>query len=215
VFAHGFATAPDTYARLLDAWVQAGFVVAAPVFPVENPRAPGGPSERDLANEPGDLSFVVSRLLGPRSPFRRLIDPRRIAFAGQSDGGVAALAATYDRRYRDRRVRAAIILSGAPLPGFTAPPAGAPPLLAAQGTVDSLNPPATTAYYFRLMRRPKFLLWLLGGSHEQPYTSDVRHLGVVEQATVAFLDRYLRGGPLRRLVVAGTRPGVARLVADP
>ena len=215
VFAHGFALVPDTYARLLDAWTRAGFVVAAPVFPIESANARGGPSQSDLPNEPRDLSFVLSRLLAPGSPVRRLIDPHRIAFAGQSDGGIAALAASYDRRYRDRRVDAAMILSGAPFAGFTAPPAGAPPLLAVQGTADPFNAPATTASYCRLMRRPKFLLWLLGASHRPPYTTDDRYLGVVERTTVAFLDRYLRRGPLRPLLAAGARPGVARLVAAP
>src|SRR6266699_2599615 len=55
VFAHGFALTPQIYGRLLDAWARAGYVVAAPVFPVENANAPGGPNRGDLANEPGDI----------------------------------------------------------------------------------------------------------------------------------------------------------------
>src|SRR5579864_8232198 len=43
VFGHGFAVTPGLYATLLDAWARAGFVVAAPLFPVENANAPGGP----------------------------------------------------------------------------------------------------------------------------------------------------------------------------
>jgi predicted dienelactone hydrolase len=215
VFAHGFALTPDTYTRLLDAWARAGFVVAAPVFPVENADARGGASQSDLPNEPRDLSFVLSRLLARGSSVRGVVDPRRVAFAGQSDGGVAALSASYDRRYRDPRVRAAIVMSGAPFGGFTAPAAGAPPLLAVQGTADSFNAPSTTSSYFSLMRRPKFLLWLLGASHKEPYTTDTAHLAVVERTTVAFLGRYLRGRPLRPLLRAGTYPGLARMVADP
>ena len=63
VFGHGFALLPGSYAKLLNAWTRAGFVVAAPVFPVENEHAPGGPDENDLSNQPGDMSFVISRLL--------------------------------------------------------------------------------------------------------------------------------------------------------
>ena len=63
VFAHGFALTPATYSRLLRAWTQAGYVVAAPVFPLEDANAPGGPTESDLVNEPRDVSFVVTRLL--------------------------------------------------------------------------------------------------------------------------------------------------------
>jgi dienelactone hydrolase len=214
LFAHGFALTPAVYASLLNTWARAGYVVAAPVFPVESSTAPGGPDERDLLNQPRDMSFVLTRLLAPSGRLHGLIDARRIAFAGQSDGAETALAAAYDPRYRDRRVDAALILSGAALPGFAGPSPGAPPLLAVQGTGDPLNSPATTAAYYRLMSRPKFLLWLLGASHLPPYTTHDRWAAAVDNATTAFLDHYLRGRPIRPLLAAG-RPGVARLVADP
>jgi dienelactone hydrolase len=214
VFAHGFALTPAVYAPLLDKWASAGYVVAAPAFPVESAGAPGGPDQSDLVNEPGDLSFVLSRLTAPAGPLRGLVDPRRIALAGQSDGGIAALEAAYDPRYLDRRVDVAMVLSGATFSGFPGPPPHAPPLLAVQGTADPLNAPDTTAAYFRLMRRPKFLLWLLGATHKPPYTTRDAWAGVVDRATVAFLDHYLRGAPLRPLLAAGTRPGLARIVSD-
>lgn len=215
VFAHGFAVTPEIYSRLLDTWTLAGYVVAAPVFPVENPDAPGGPDESDLPNQPGDMSFVVSRLTGPASPLHGLIDPRRIAFAGQSDGAETALSAAYDRRFLDRRIDAAVILSGAALPGFTRPPPGSPPLLAVQGTNDPFNPPNDTTGYYRLMRRPKFLLWLLGATHLPPYTTDDRWAAIVERTTTDFLDHYLRGAPLAPLITAGRQSGVARLTSNP
>lgn len=215
IFGHGFALTPQIYGRLLDSWARSGYVVAAPVFPVENANAPGGPDERDLSNQPRDMSLVCTQLTAPTSPLAGLVDPQKIAFAGQSDGGETALSAAYDRRFFDRRVDAAVILSGATLPGFIPPPPGSPPLLAVQGTRDPLNPPSTTANYYRLMRRPKFLLWLLGASHLPPYTTDDRWAAVVDRATTAFLDHYLRGAPLGRLVAAGTRSGVARITSNP
>jgi fermentation-respiration switch protein FrsA (DUF1100 family) len=215
VFAHGFAVTPQIYARLLDTWALAGYVVAAPVFPVENADAPGGPDENDLLNEPGDMSFVVSRLTGPASPVPGLIDPRKIAFAGQSDGAEAALSAAYDRRFLDRRVDAAMILSGAALHGFVRPAPGAPPLLAVQGTNDPINPPRETTDYYRLMRRPKFLLWLLGATHLPPYTTDDGWAAAVERSTTDFLDHYLRGAPLAPLLVAGSQNRLAHLTSNP
>jgi pimeloyl-ACP methyl ester carboxylesterase len=160
VFGHGFALTPRTYNRLLRAWARAGYVVAAPWFPLERADATGGPDEADLANEPRDVSFVISRLLGlsegPGGPLRDKIDASRIAVAGHSDGGITALAAAFDRRFRDRRIRAAIVMSGAALRGMGPFPRGGPPLLAMQGTADPINSPATTAGYFRIARRPKF-----------------------------------------------------------
>jgi fermentation-respiration switch protein FrsA (DUF1100 family) len=207
VFAHGFAVAPSAYAALLDAWARAGYVVAAPVFPLESPTAPGGPDESDLVHEPADIRFVITQLLN--GPLRRLVDPHRIAVAGQSDGGVAALAAALDAGFRDPRIGAAVILSGAQLPGARV--AAARPLLAVQGTADTINRPGNTRTFFAQARRPKFLLWLLGAAHLQPYTTDVRYRALVARATVAFLDHYLRGRPLLPVAHAG----VTHLVADP
>jgi predicted dienelactone hydrolase len=195
VFAHGFALTPAAYSLLLRSWTEAGFVVAAPVFPLENAHAPGGPTESDLVNEPRDITFVIDRLLA--GALARRIDPAKIAVAGHSDGAEAALAAAYDERYRDRRIRAAVVMSGAPLPGMGPFPRHGPPLLAIQGTADTLNSPGTTAAYFGLARRPKFLLWLLGAAHRPPYTDEEPQLGLVERSTIAFLDTYLEGQPLR------------------
>ncbi len=220
VFGHGFAATPGLYAPLLDAWANAGYVVAAPLFPVENPNAPGGPYEGDLVNQPGDMSFVISRLLAAnvrgKSPLHGLIDSARIAVAGQSDGGETALAVAYARPFLDRRVGAAMILSGAALPGSPLEfGSGSPPLLATQGSADTINLPRLTTAFFRAAHRPKFLLALLGAGHVPPYTTDHRELAVVERVTIAFLDHYFKNGSLRRLIGAGNVRSVARLTADP
>ena len=223
VFGHGFAVTPATYYRLLHAWAQAGYVVAAPVFPRENANAPGGPDEADLINQPRDVSVVISGLLAANASrgalLRGTIEPREVAVSGQSDGGETALAVAYDRSYRDRRVRAAVILSGAQIPSVAALAfgRGEPALLAAQGTADQVNRPANTYAFFALAQRPKFLLTLLGAPHLPPYTDERPQLGIVERVTIAFLDRYLKGDGdgLSRMRRAGDRRGVAELVARP
>ncbi|MCW3031797.1 MAG: hypothetical protein QOK19_1945 [Solirubrobacteraceae bacterium] len=223
VFAHGFAVTPATYSRLLASWTRAGYVVAAPVFPLENANAPGGPLESDLVNEPADISFVISKLLAasatPGTALSGLIDPSRIAVAGQSDGAMAALATAYSRRLRDPRVRAAVILSGAEMSGIGGYSfaEGEPPLLAAQGTADTSNEPRYTYAYFRAARHPKYLLRLLGAEHLPPYTTQQPQLGVVERVSAAFLDGYLRGGTgvAQRLATLGSSAGTATLSAQP
>jgi len=223
VFAHGFDVTPAVYSRVLRAWAQAGYVVAAPVFPLERSGAPGGADEADLVNEPADISFVISQLLAasaaPVGQLSGLIDPTEIAVAGQSDGAEAALAAAYARRLRDTRVRAALILSGAEMSGIGgyAFAAGEPPLLAAQGTADTTNEPHYTYAYFRAARRPKYLLRLLGAGHLPPYTSAQPWLGIVERSSIAFLDAYLRGSAAARprLGELANVPGEAALSAEP
>ena len=223
IFGHGFAVTPALYARMLQSWARAGYVVAAPAFPLENADAPGGPDESDLVNQPVDMSFVISRMLAASrarsGPFAGLIDPTQIAVTGQSDGGDTALAVAYDSTFRDSRVKAAVILSGAEIPGvggFTFPP-GSPPLLATQGTADTVNPPSATNAFFDAAQRPKYLLSLIGAEHLPPYSDQQPQLTIVEHVTIAFLDGYLkhRPGAAARLVSLGNVPGTATLVAEP
>lgn len=220
VFGHGYAVTPGIYARLLQAWVRAGFVVASPLFPLGNEHAAGGPDESDIVNQPGDISFVISELLAasasPANPLHGLIDAAHIAVAGQSDGGETAFAAAYLPPYRDSRIDAAVILSGARLPGSAYRfPAPGVPLLATQGLADRINPPPSTYELYEAARRPKFMLTLPGAGHLGPYTSQQPQLGVVERVTTAFLQRYLEHGSIRAIEDAGAVRGVARLTARP
>jgi dienelactone hydrolase len=218
VFAHGFAVTPGTYQALMRAWVQAGYIVAAPFFPLTNANAPGGPDESDLVNQPGDMSLVITRVLAASAQghgvLAGLVNPSRIAVAGQSDGASTALDTADDHRAPDRRVDAAVILSGADLPGMDSFPfaVGSPPVLAVQGTADKSNLPVSTYRWFRLARSPKFLLTLVGAGHLSPYRTQPQ-LGIVQRETIAFLDRYLRHlpGARARMWAAGNVSRLARL----
>ena len=196
VFGHGYAVTPAPYAPLLDAWARAGYVVAAPVFPLENAAAPGGPDERDLPNQPRDMSLVIDAML---ARFGRLIRHHHIAVSGQSDGGDTALAAAFDPRVRDPRVSAAVILSGAydPFISRFTMPAVHVPLLATQGTGDSINPAWMTHQFYDPATPPKFLLTLNGQGHLPPYTQPGVTLNTVVRGTTAFLNCYLQGSCAR------------------
>jgi dienelactone hydrolase len=223
LFAHGFALTPAPYARLLRSWARAGYVVAAPVFPLENANAPGGPDESDLVNEPTDMSLVISRLVAasraPAGPLAGLLEPGQIAVAGHSDGAEAALALAYSHKFRDGRVGAAMIFSGAEMSGVGGFGfgRGGPPLLAMQGTADTINEPRFTDAFFRPARRPKYLLRLLGAGHLPPYTRQQPQLAIVERVSIAFLDAYLKRRPAAPLGLGalGDVPATAQLVADP
>ena len=204
VFAHGFDLYPSAYGDLLRAWARAGYIVAAPVFPLTNPGAFGGADESDVIHQPGDVRFVISRLIAladrPSSELYGLVDRSRIAVAGHSDGGETAMALGYDSCCRDPRIRAVIVLAGAQLqvPGGRYASGKGPTLLAVQGTADTVNPPSRTLALYAAAPRPKFLLWLRGADHLAPFTELGKYGTIVRRMTVEFLDRYLKGG--------GTRP---------
>ena len=218
VFGHGFAVTPAPYAALLRAWARAGYVVAAPVFPLENAHAPGGPDESDLVNQPRDMSVVISRMLSASRARRVLLRPSRPPrdrgerpVRRRRDGARGRVRPDLHRPARARR--------GDPLrredPGrrrlrFPAP---SPPLLATQGTADTINPPRFTFAFFDLAPRPKYLLAMFGAPHLGPYTDEQPQLGVVERVTIAFFDRYLKRArqALVRITRAGDVPGVSHL----
>jgi len=221
VFGHGFAVTPEPYRPLLDRWVHAGFVVAAPLFPKSNANAPGGPDEHDLPNQPADMSFVAHELLeqsaSQEGPLAGLLDGH-VAVAGQSDGGDTALAAAFDPTEHVLPIEAAVILSGAedPFASKFTPQAGTP-LLAIQGTADTVNLPSETRSYFDAASPPKYLLQLDGAEHQPPYTVPGAQLDAVARTSIAFLDRYLKleGGALHRLVQQGNAGAATELQANP
>ncbi len=219
VFGHGFASTPWWYRRILRDWAAAGYVVAAPIFPLGNENAPGGPNENDLVNQPRDMSFVITRVLaasaGATSPLSGLVDPEKIAVAGQSDGAVTAYATAYESPFYDDRVHAALVLSGAILGPRRYVEHTGVPLLAVQGTADTTNPPVYSHQLFRAVGHPKFLLLLRGAGHLPPYTHPGRTFATVMHVTVAFLDHYLGNGSLAAIDRAAQELPTAELTSYP
>jgi hypothetical protein len=192
VFAHGYDSSPEVYATLLDSWAGSGYVVAAPAFPRS---LAGGPlDENDVNNQPGDVSFVIGRILAGALP-KGLVNPARIGVAGHSDGGVTAVGVGYDTCCHDPRVSADVVMAGDEhdFPGGHYFAGGSPPLLVLQGDHDESNDASLGQQLFHDAPSPKYLVMLLNGSHLEPFTTDLAHLAVVQQATIGFFDRYLKG----------------------
>ncbi len=60
VFSHGLGASPAGYRSLLVVWAAAGYVVAAPAFPKTNSAATDGINPGDFANQPADVTAVIS-----------------------------------------------------------------------------------------------------------------------------------------------------------
>jgi predicted dienelactone hydrolase len=200
VFAHGDSGHPRKVTRLLDAWARAGYVVAAPAFPLTNddvnPTAVG-----DYAEQPSDLSFVIDQLLEEsRSASDALggkVDSARVGLAGHSLGAASASALGGNTNIRDERVDAFIALSGFPLnfPTGSAASASAP-LLAVHGTNDARIPIDLGRRAYERWAGPKWFLTLKGADHSSAFEDAVSPYDeLVIDATTSFWDAELRRDP--------------------
>jgi len=223
VFSQGFAASVSEYGGLLESFARAGYVVAAPTYPHTDPAAPGGLAEPDIVNHPADLRFVISSMLSAaghaRGRLHGLLDPRRVAVIGHSDGGDVSLAVAANPCCRDPRLRAAVILSGAESTAFGGGyyAGGSVPLLVVQGTADTVNPPACSAQLYDAAPAPKYYLSIAGAEHQPPYLDAGPMRDMVTVAVSAFLEDYLKGesAALRALAARAQLPAGETLSSGP
>jgi alpha-beta hydrolase superfamily lysophospholipase len=221
VFATGFGGTATNYAPLYDHWVRAGYVVAAPTFPLSGEHSPGGMTVRDLRNQPGDLRFVtgeILRLNGTRSAkLRGLIDPRRVALAGKSLGALTVFAAGYTPAERVPNIKAVIAMTGIASGAHELETVGTP-LLLEHGDADTTVPVSGSQDAYARAKAPKFFVTLFGQTHGSAFGGGAKPAErVVEGTTTDFLDRYLKdqAAGLTRLERDGNVPSVASLQATP
>jgi dienelactone hydrolase len=222
-FSHGWAGHPRKFTQLFRAWADAGYVVAAPTFPVSNDRAPGGPSSDDAANQPGDISFVIDEVLAgsadPDGALSGRVDPERIGVAGLSLGGFTTYDVAFDDCCRDDRIDAAIVMDGAV--AVTAPSlrlGSGLPLMIMHGDRDYLVPYTAATSAFRQAVAPRWLVTIHEAIHFEPYENARDPADeLVRATTIAFWDRYLGDDEAaeQRLEDAVDPPQLAGLRADP
>lgn len=204
VFAHGTGANPEMYRPLLEHVARAGYVVAAPAFPLTSSFTPGGPNVGDVSNQPADLSFVIDSLIALTAhagdeTLAAMIDPDAIAVGGHSLGGISTLALVANSCCRDTRVDAAVVMAGTdqPMPDGAYDVADAPPMLFISGTSDSLVPYNQTVRIFNDTPGPKAMVTIIDGDHGSSAGMSGTTAETVYDATVDFLDAVLRGDRTR------------------
>ncbi len=207
VFAHGLGGSPQDYRALLAAWAAAGYVVAAPLFPLSSSQTPGGPDGGDIGSQPGDMSFVIGQVLeasrAPDGPLSGLVEPGEVGAAGHSNGAITTLGLVANTCCRDTRVKAAVVMAGATegLGRGRYDLAQAPPLLVVQDLHDGLVPYGDAVAVFNQARGPKALL-ALSWDPSTDTTGSTAHMAssgvvgptsaAVMRSTTAFFDAYLK-----------------------
>ncbi len=220
VFAHGFGSDGREYRGLLARWAAAGFVVAAPTFPLTNAATPGGPDASGYTNQPGDMSFVISAVVqasGTRGMLAGLVDPKKVGAAGHSLGGITTLGLAANTCCHDARVKAAIVFSGdtETYAHGRFDYALAPPILFVHGDADALVPYESSVDAFNQARGPKGLVTVIGGGHGATVDPSTAAFESIVRATTDFFDAYVAGraGAASR-IVHDAAPGKTRVVFD-
>jgi predicted dienelactone hydrolase len=228
VFAHGLDSEGFIYDPLLEQWVERGYVVVAPTFPLSNIAAPGGDTGKDLANQPGDMSFVLGQALRlsnePGNLLSGMIDPARVAGVGHSLGAMTVLAWTENTCCRDPRVDATVVIDGTEtkfgsgrfFAGHTTP------ILVLHGTADTTIPYTAGQKIYRDAKPPKFLVSLIGAPHvsfqqlELSNQKPPKWQTIDVDSVLDFLAGELDHDPaaLHQLAVVGREPDLSRLHAD-
>jgi dienelactone hydrolase len=202
VFSHGLGARGIVYEDVVKTWVSAGYVVAAPDYPLSNTKTPGGVNfgraVGDTKNQPADATFVINEVIKLDKQGRRLggIDAKRIGASGHSLGGITTYGIAYSSCCRDKRVKAAIPMSS--IPGVIEPleqyfKNGQTPLLALHGDSDGTLPISGDRDAFSKAQAPKFFMTFLGSGHVVPFLGGTDSKAMtLKQSTVDFFDHYLK-----------------------
>jgi fermentation-respiration switch protein FrsA (DUF1100 family) len=218
VFAHGFTGNAAVYLPSMRHWAAAGYVVAAPTFPLTSAGAAGGPNVTDYVEQPADVGFVldsVLRLAGDGGPLAGVVDDEHVAAGGHSLGAITTVGLAFNDCCQDPRVDAVFPVSAATWDFDGRPDERRDlPVLLIHGDADDTLAFSGSVDLYRPVTAPRFLVRLEGGPHllfwRDPWPP------LVDEAVIGFLDRYLkeRAGGLADLEHAGTRPGLTTLRSD-
>lgn len=195
VLAHGASGAPDRFDDLATAWARAGYVVAAPRFPLTNEDV-GPPVLTEFAEQGRDVQFVVDAVLEhsarPDGELAGRVDPERIGLYGLSLGSLSVWSAAGEPG--GGRIDALVQSDGATL---TAAVASVPfPVFVAHSDSDPIFAYADAVARYDELPGPKFLLTLPGAAHAAVGEDTLTPADeLYRQATTAFWDRTLGGRP--------------------
>jgi predicted dienelactone hydrolase len=217
-YGHGFLSSRGEAAALKEHLASHGYIVAAPDFPLSNGGAPGGPTNADLPNQPGDLGFVlrsVKSLGGADADLGAAVDSSRQAIAGYSGGGATVLAGVYHPVLHLADIKAAVAYAPASCWFGKDFYVHSLPTLILGGDADEFVPfNSSEARVAEFAPSPLILARLIGGTHlgvigvEAPdgINTDEAGCASVRAAggTLAGLD----------LMVAGFRQGTSGSVID-
>ena len=192
ILSHGLSGTPEYVTPLADVLVEAGYVVALPLYPESSV---GGAA--DFVEQPADVSFIIDQLIelsdGTDGEFSGTIDAERIGAAGHSLGAFTTAGLAYNECCIDESVDAAALLAGLAVPygqnQYTWPDT---PLLLIHGDADGVIGYSGSTEMAAAAQGPTYFLTMLGVDHGAGLWND-EHNPLLNEALVAFFDEYVAG----------------------
>ena len=229
VFSHGLTGLPARHTELSSTWASAGYIVAMPAFPLTNATvANANGNVADVANQPGDVSFVIDQLVAAdddvSSPLYGKVLTDRIGIAGHSLGGATTYAVAQNDCCRDDRVDAVIIMSGLRLVYPDGDRLDAmPPTMLLHGVADPVLKVSIADEIYPQLRSPRWYVRLLVAGHSEAYEDTQSPSDdAVTASTTDFWQAYLppAAGPpdpaiLERLAADAVVDQISTLQSDP
>jgi len=203
--AHGYGGLPEKFDAFATAIAGAGFVVAAPAFPLTNQNTPCGwiTGASDLPDQPEDVSFVIGALLAANAtgadPLFGMIDPGALTVLGHSLGGVTIEGLAHTDCCTPPTLAAAILVADPfGLATATWPRVlSGPPTLVLHGQPDPVVSFDFAPELFLSLPQPRVLVGLHNAGHSDLLESQVEPpippRAAAEAATLAFLNAHVRG----------------------
>jgi dienelactone hydrolase len=206
IFSHGLHALPTDNTALITSYADAGFVVAAPIYP-ETSRGADPFNGKDVVNQPADASAVLTAVLALNTTtgddFDGHLKTSEVAAVGHSAGGITTVGLfTSDR---DARIKSGVVLAGdsVGVGDDYSDPAG--PILFEHGDQDTVVPYPLGKHAYDADPWPKAFLTLTGQGHIDPYEiADSADFPAVSATTVDFLEWSLGVDP----------DGASRLATD-
>ena len=220
VMAHGYGGLPEKFGAFATTIAGAGFVVAAPAFPLTNQNTPCGwvTGASDIQEQPPDVRFVISALLAANAngadPLFGTIDPGALTVLGHSLGGVTVEGLAHTDCCTPPALAAAILVAD-PFGIATATwqrVLSGPPTLVLHGQPDPIVPFDLAPDLFLSLPQPRVLVGLDNAGHsdllESPVEPAIPPRAAAETATLAFLNAHVRSD------TSGLDAALAQLTSD-
>lgn len=218
--AHGLGGSGPNYGGFSRAIAAAGFVVAAPTFPVSSSPMDLRMMAEEARNQTANLTSVIDHVLrlngAPSGILRGRVDPDRIGIAGHSMGAQTVLLAGFHPCCHDPRVRAVVVIAGY-LTGDEPYAAGAgTPVLFLHGDRDEVIPLASGRAAYAAVSPPKHSVTVVAGDHRLGLLSGEEQLPAPIRFGIDFLGAELKddAAARERLLQDGNVPGLTELESN-